>query len=156
MSVRTAEGKRIRFKWLQIERSIAAGIAGEWTGLDWRVPDDIRIQGVFLHLRIGLPDAPDVEEGLVDASASFGQGTYTDGNNALIWTSARMINVVEVAYESMLNDATRERTLMFPEGYGIDVDEGEVWTLWHYLRQTILSAGNATVTVVAQIYYVER
>lgn len=159
MPPRTPESKRVRIAhWQNNLYSNAVTDVGAYLPVSRTFMDDIRIIGFTLTLKIGLPDTPNVEEGVLDALASLSRASYTETDAILGQCQARLANIVEAAYESIWDTRVMNQVqnIMFPEGYGIDIDEGETLTLWAYGRQNILSSGNGTVEVGVIIYYVER
>ena len=153
---RTPSGKRV--KQLSIGTPKQAITAGETFTLPaWGVvlaPDDIRIIGFDLVLiSDGWPDAPALGE--QDCSCLIGRVASNSLVDNFGMTRTHVsIFACTVGDDEVIGNKVGEKTVMFPEGYGIDVDENEGIYLNAYLAQRGLV--ELDMFANAMVYYVER
>lgn len=151
----TPPGKRIRRMIRTIE--LAADGVFDYNTMQIVMTDDLTLVGFRLALRTGYPDAPDMQEGVVDMGGHLTIGGYSGGPQTIANVSGRDMCVVEAAYSHFTSDQDAlVQNTMFPEGYGIDFEENDIINLHVSGRQTILSAGTVTINCQVMLYFVER
>jgi len=154
------KGDRIRMKQIFASASIPAGEGpGVTVGTAyWTAQDDIRIIGCMLSMGMKVVGA--LQEGRANGHAELSRGALSDGDAIFCeitpWVGFFTEIVVATQTAGIFGDPTRDIVLMFPEGHGIDVDEGEAVNLFVYAGATIISAGVLEIDAEAHIYYVER
>lgn len=125
----------------------------------WEAPDDIRIIGIhsysFLDLDNNIDSGDMHMAAVLSRQAAYGAAHY-DSILAKIYNqmSARACVVGAGTTELVFGTPLKEETYFFPEGMGIDVDEGEI--LYMSINRANSMANNHSVGAGFSIYYVER
>lgn len=153
---RVPEGSRIRTKFLggaQNGKITIAATASYGPAVvdEWIVQDDIKIVGVEMINEIDMADAisnADFEMQCIFELSRAGtierDSIIASCQNEMCWNG-----IISVGGEPR-----KEVVIMFPQGYGIEIDEGEVINLVAYASG--VKAGDSYVFASAIIYYVER
>ncbi|MBA7556660.1 hypothetical protein ES705_49376 [subsurface metagenome] len=135
--------------------NIAREAATSWGMVvaSWIIQDDITIKGVFLMNEHGAsPGDGQTAEGSHGIALTRGAQQYDDAA-ILNLMSARVREATAGAHG--IENFVTTKILMFPEGYGIDLDYGDVLNLFSG-GSSGDNAAAAFYMSVAEIYYVER
>jgi len=142
---RTPQGKRVKMK-TYMNHHPTDGTAEDGV-LEWQVPDDIRIIGSHLVAECSTLGAARLAE--LSTKGTWGTAVVTA--NIEEETDAKILNyALHNNYVAAESSQCIHSIVMFPEGYGVDVDEGD----YVYVHQfgTAAATGMTRVT----IFYVER
>jgi len=154
------KASRIRTKQIFANAQIPAG---EGPGVTlgsafWTAQDDIRIIGFMLSMGMKIVGA--LQEGRVNGHAELSRGAHGDIDaifgEITPWVGFWTEIVVATQLAGSFGDPSRDIVVMFPEGHGIDVDEGESINLFVYAGNTMMASGTADIDSEAHIYYIER
>lgn len=154
----TSEKKKIKMLWLEIENT-TVGNTSEADEDTLAAPDDLRIVGFHLSIRPTVKDAVSiVPDGMFDCHAVLTRGAVTSMTARLGMVQGRLHAAASDSASSVVVISGSHMTLdkMYPEGYGIDLDEGDPLSLISHGRQNLQAASVGIVTARAQILYVER
>lgn len=152
----TAKAKRIRTYFLVYSASLTAGLTHTSTNVDqFTAQADITIIGFELNAYVYLQNP--VDSGTIEIEVQLTRGGWQNPGilattiaNCFGRQTTEGVNV-GVNWGSDLN---KEKTVMFPEGYGIDMDSGEVLQMMECDKNDM--AQTHWVWTFAIIYYVER
>jgi len=129
----------------------------EKVGADiWTPQDNVTIIGIAVRAHIGLGSAPNMKEGECACWAEVSRIAKLWDDGCLARAQVQVYDLVEAAYQGFVGKWDEESVIMFPEGYGIDVDKGDSIYANIQTFMSILSAGTSVNHVRAIIYYVER
>ena len=143
--------KNVRTKVLAGSENVVAGTTVREVLAYWLCQDNIRIIGCEVKVDINVPDtamnADHLVVGTVDLTRAphYSQdGDICQAGIRAIWTAAILAG----------GDLVKNLVMMFPEGYGINVDEGEFVNL----LCDFAVVGTITISMygTAIVYYVER
>lgn len=156
-----ALGKKVKTKHLSATLVLERDT---WTISDainqWTTQDDIRVIGVHLSVASHLGSTPAMQEGLFWSQAEISRNgkSYQDG--ILIRVHCKLYYWTEIVIADQLagshGDTDRQELVMFPDGHGVDLDDGETLYLHERGEVFIMSAGSPQMSALAIIYYVER
>ncbi len=141
---RTNQGKRVKTK-TYMNHSPCDGTLENGV-LEWQVPDDIRVIGTQLVAEHS--DASGAR--LAEISLKGTWGTDVDTADIEQETDAKILNYALHNNYGADHVQCIHSTIFYPEGYGVDVDEGE----YIYVHQFGTAAGTGMTR--ATIFYVER
>ena len=151
----TPDKKKIKYLWLQHEDA-AVNATPETNEDTIAAPDDIRIVGFDLIVRGSIKEATViVADGTLDFSATLARGAASALASFLGYVSGRL-HADGASILTNINPGSMHMNIMYPEGYGIDLDEGDPLNLYVTNRQTIHVGADAIVLGIAQVFYVER
>lgn len=122
----------------------------------WAVPDDIRVIGFLIQIGIDLCDEACVADGQAFAGGILSKvATYADP-----WTLGYLETRVATGTDTPTAPAGgqyyRSEVVMFPEGYGCDLDEGELMSITVRATNTITAANFIVGSCLCVVFYVER
>ena len=155
MSKRLPEGKRVRTVTLgHVLEAVVTEVPTDKTLVTEVFQDDVTIIGALLATEWLITDAMANADGdlnsyvILTRAATRAQKTsdILMCNTQKVWTAAIVIGN---------GDNRKEVTIMFPEGMGIEVDEGEAINILAFLEWTG-AGGNSAFYANAILYYVER
>ena len=158
MSAKTPQGKRVRSDLLTFSADPAAAASEAVIGADiFIAPDDIRIIGLHMGAEV-LALANGWDSGKCNIAMYLSRVAQWMHEMSLMHVMA-IVQCYEATVgagvtETVLGPAYTEQEQMFPEGYGIDLDEGETLNLNAVYANSM--ANPHRVTGWAIIYYVER
>lgn len=163
---RTAEGKRVKVQDFYVYVSMDQGpVESTYVSKSWKAQDDYRLIGGQL-----------IASGEVNSAGAYDEGDWQmqcfltlDGTAVPTERADRVINgdilalcIGEMYHEEtfgvgMNGDRQGIAQVMFPEGHGIDVDEGEyVYLSCQGVNRMGAAAGNMTGLIRGVLYLVER
>ncbi len=152
---RTPVAKRIKTHYFDANMLLAwdAAVYNFYPHSSWLVQENITIVGVSGKVASSFSVMPQVA-GAIHTHAELSRAGQRAQPGA-IWDceSNCWINASPDAH---VGDPNQGRTVMFPEGYGIDVDDGEFIYLHMGCFCACLNAGNHEHACYVIIYYVER
>jgi len=126
----------------------------------WTLQEDITVIGCRCQAQTMFEATPALTEGTAMTAMEFSRNGAWGGDGQILALHAHIQYWTEIVIAAQLGgcfgDLCREMTLMFPEGYGVDVDDGEHLYLNLMAINTILASGQFDSEAVASIYYVER
>lgn len=146
---RTPDTRRVRSKWLQATTASIA--AGQDAVIDSHTfQDDVRVIGCQVSAISIVTDAQLNADGRMHSYAELSkQGIQgRDGSILKVDSMAGWTGILSVG------EIAKREDIMFPEGYGIDFDDGETIYLHGYLENIGAVVGVALVEAI--VYYVER
>ncbi|MBA7589347.1 hypothetical protein ES708_31429 [subsurface metagenome] len=154
----TTKNKQIKTKYLVVSIDNVAGVNTGTTTLAWLLQDNITIIGWYLRAKV-TPDA-NFDSGYQSVHAELSRAGIISQEAMLSRISARLqcgsSTMATVIENAVIGDNENNQVVMFPEGYGIDLDDGEYLYL-HNTSNNTMGAGNGHVgSSIACIYYVER
>ena len=122
----------------------------------WTPQDNVTIIGIAVRAHIGLGSAPNCQEGECACWAEISKIAKMWDDGCLARAQVQVYDLVEAAYQGFVGKWDEESIVMFPPGFGVDVDKGDdiYANIMSFL--SILSAGSSVNHVRAIIYYVER
>lgn len=157
---RTIESKRVKSKFMTYNADLASGSdAGYAAYATWLVDDDIRVIGFQIKAAMNLSGAPAMQEGqgrvMIELSRG-GIGAY-DAILGVAIAVAQYWTEIVVAQQcaGSFGELTDCQAIMFPEGNGVDIDEGEYLYLLGNASNYII-AGDLEWSGEIHVYYVER
>lgn len=152
MTTRLAEGKRIRTIQLYHTRALATTVGVLLVTDSHLFQDDVTLIGMLLSNKFNLLDAHANADGDADGmievtrQASERQpGVLAQLQLKATWSAAIVLG----------GEMAKDLLIMFPHGYGVEVDEGESLNLLYSVTWTG-AGGNLSFEGSAIIYYVER
>lgn len=152
----TPVGKRVKRHYFQQTYALAwdAVPYNFYPAQTWYVPDDIRIVGVQIKCSSAVSGT--LQDGAIHTHAELSTAgdRALDGN--IVEAESNCHFETEAIGMGFMGDPNQTSILMFPEGYGIDVDEGEYIYLHMGCFCDMLSAGTHEHASYGTIYYVER
>lgn len=155
----TVKSKRIKTKLMTKGQSIAAAGDEQYLGADsWVVQEDITIIG--LGLRVSVQDgAFGWDSGRVSALGEISRVAKMFADGVLMGFCKHVIcreaTVGANSTQTVLGgQPTEVQFIMFPEGYGVDMDDGEVLYLNTDLHNDMANAHHTSINGI--VYYVER
>jgi hypothetical protein len=154
----TVKTKRIKTHYMSGgQKTVSAGTSVFYLADDyWHLQDDITVIGVFLGSQIYKDN--EYDSGLLQNITQISRNAVmnADGEIACACAEQQGLSVtVGVGAETQLGGDPRNHVyLMFPEGYGIDIDDGEDLYLNTHMVNTM--AQDQIMNSHCLIYYVER
>lgn len=153
----TPVGRQVKRKYLSQTYILAwdAVPYNFYPALTWYVPDDIRIIGASIN--ISATPSGTFQDGEIHTHAELSTAgdRGLDGNFAELEVNCQL--ETEAFGLAWVGNECPDMIVMFPEGYGIDVDEGEYIYLHMGCFCSMLdSVGTHTHAAYCIIYYVER
>lgn len=152
--------KKVKTLYLEYQAALAwnATVVNFYPAVTRRVTDDIRIIGCQMTVSHG---------GDATAMAALGNGSmHTHGELSLVGDRGKDGSIFDLNLQSYLGiivagvsflGAQLADGAMFPEGHGIDLDEGAYIYLHAGLFQGgMFTAGAAEHSIFCVVYYVER
>lgn len=154
----TVEAKKIKTAWLSFG---AAALAGEGETVNaadiWLPLDKVTIIGVLGRVSV-TDDADGWDSGNVSVKLDVSRVAQYGADGSLLEVAANVIcreaTVGINANQTVIGDPQEHTLLMFPEGYGIDIDDNV--PIYINIDWVNRMANNHRVSVAALIYYVER
>lgn len=148
MGARTPDSRRVRSLVLSLTQEVTAGVIIALSSYTFQ--DDVRVIGAQMSAIGIIVDAQLNADGRVHVkSEASKQGAFGMPGSILVaecfggWTAA-----------ISLGDQCDREDIIFPEGYGMDFDDGETVYLHGMLESIGASAGYSEHQAI--IYYVER
>jgi len=131
--------------------SVAAGVPHLGSLTQWVPQDNVRIIGTIINMEIDVRDA--------DSNTDNEAKGMVELTRAATIEQDGCINRVEMQHIwnglfSIAGDLRKQLVVMFPDGYGIDIDEGNPVNLVAYWSVT--GGGPIDFFGSCLIYYVER
>jgi len=120
----------------------------------WLVDEDIRIIGVDLDTEF-LESATALEESMFSVNNQLCRGGK-ENEGIVAQNNLIFFFMVETAGAGMCGDVRKQNHIMFPEGYGIDIDEGEYLNIHAYGECSAIGSMTPAIFATALVYYVER
>lgn len=153
---RTVVGKRIKLLYLDGVQDVPDDTEAQDTLLESHVfQEDVRIIGFSLSAEMILETGAAADDMAQARLALFlSRGAAQDYNARLAVMHLQMRYIVETAGLDMNGQPCDHLEMMFPEGYGIDIDEGSSLYLFETVRNYLGPAVSTRGTCV--VYYVER
>lgn len=153
----TVAKKRIKTKFMGggVNGKVILSQSEEWgPGLveEWTVQDNITIIGAEVVIEADVQDANSNADGEHKGIVEVTRAATIERDGGIV--SVQQQNVWNGIIHIGGGLRTTER-VMFPEGYGIDVDEGEKVNLCAYFNNTAVG-GDLSWFASARIYYVEN
>lgn len=147
--MRTPDSRRVKTLWLQgTVPTVAAGVETVTTSHTFQ--DDVRVIGCHVEANSIVTDAQLNADGRMHTQGEVSKHGVQGHDGALLraqvfagWTAA-------IAIGNLL----ASEQVVFPEGYGVDFDDGE--TIYLHGQLENIGAVTGVGLVVAIIYYVER
>lgn len=148
---RTPEGRRVKSVVLGGLQDLATGIELDEVAMSYQFLDDVRIIGLEISCVAEPDDAASNSDGRLHLYAEVSRSSLRGrpGSLGIAYTFAVWNALIA------MGSFTEHLVAMFPEGYGIDIDEGEHVNLLAYAHYTG-GAGPIKVYENAVLYYVER
>ena len=153
MSARVPEKQRIRtvqIGWGGI--AVATGVAYDAVAASYTFQDDVKIVGAQITIEVGVVDAHLNADAMILYLAELSRqaqrampGVIVMCPGGMGWTAAICLS----------GEVRRSVEIMFPAGYGIEVDEGEAINFLAFLQYTG-AGGDLTFYGNSILYYVER
>lgn len=153
---RVPVGKRVRTKFLGggVHGKITLATTVESSGLveEWVVQDDIKIIGVQVGIEFDVEDAHTNTDTKIMGIVELSRAAAIEKESRILAVESQHIwnGVLSVA-----GDLRKQICVTFPEGCGIEVDEGETVNLLHY-GYHLGAGGNLYMYATGLVYYVER
>lgn len=150
---RLAEKSRVRSVQLSGAQDMATGVQYDQALDTYVFQDDVTIIGAQLYVENLVNDAHSNADGSYNYSAELTrQGSRNMPGSLLRNDGNKTWNAVIVVGGS---DNRKGELLMFPAGYGVEVDEGESINLLGFMIY-VGAGGNMGFYANATLYYVER
>jgi len=120
---------------------------------EWVPQDAVRIIGAEIISEFDIDDALTNQDTLGVLKIELTRAGHEERDGVIMGSQSQFAWNAAIATGS--SDQRKREILMFPSGYGIDVDKGEVINLW---MAGLYSGAIGTLTMYASatIYYVER
>jgi len=150
-SPRTPESRRVRSINIGGNVAVATTVTEEHV-LSYQFLDDVRVIGVQLGGEWGTLDAHANADGQFTSISEITRAGQRAFPGRLIFLMLQACWTAAIVLGSKYRDS---HILFYPEGYGIDFDEGESIAVRSFL-QYVGAGGDLTYYVDATIYYVER
>jgi len=156
MGARTPVGKRVKLLYLDGVQTVADDAEAQDTLIESHVfQEDIRVIGWSLSNEMILETGVASDDMAQARSAAFlSRGAAQDYDARMAVLHLQMRYIVETAGLDMNGQPCAHLEMMFPEGYGIDIDEGSSLYLFETIRNYLGPAVSSRPTCV--VYYVER
>jgi len=148
---RLAEGKRIRTAFARFTQSLATGIQTDGTGAQFVFQDDVTVIGAEIGQRADVQDTQSNTDGEIDQLLVLTRQASVSQPGELLRMSLQVVwnGVVTIGGE-----LAKDKVLMFPDGMGVEIDEGEALNLLFQWLYT--GSGSVTSDAYMILYYVER
>lgn len=148
---RTPEGRRVRSMTLSIASPSQAGGSDGYINQPFIVADDIRVIGAELIAEALISDAMTNADASLQVIAEMSRAPIASQPGSIIRVDVQTIwnGVICVA-----SPTRAQEFVMFPEGYGMDFDEGEFINIGVGYESNSGEVSRAFATGI--IYYVER
>jgi len=157
MAIATPKGKRIRTMNLYHNNTRLHSDPATREQDAYTFMDDFRIIGFMCSFDIALPTTPTTTEGRMDGSCTLSRSIDPAFGPAMVHRMDIGLELdQEATYNLLAGDLQVHDVVMFPEGHGIDVEEGETIYISSMCRAGMLSAGSGSFTAVYILYMVER
>lgn len=147
---RTPDSRRIRTLWLQATQNVLAADTFDNAGDSYTFQDDIRVIGCQVSAISIISDAQMNADGRTHVYTEVSKHG-TQGQSGSILKTDCMGGWTGVF---SIGDNCKRESIMFPEGYGIDFDDGETIYMHGFLES--IGAVDGSGLCEAIIYYVER
>jgi len=156
---RLPEGKRLRSEYIEmhIDNLDGSAVFLDYATETWTPQDDITIVGYNLRALLDFGAAPTMVSGDCVGVAELTRSAKNKSPGIIGTISVSMEVNVKTAETAMLGSKHMEDTIFFPDGIGVEVDEGEsINLLGLFSGQGIVAAAACDCSFRAVIYYVER
>lgn len=152
-----ALGKKVKTVMLGYDvGAVAGGDLVDVVGMEHVFQDDVRVIGILL--RCDVEDETDLDSGYLALNAEVSRASKRGQAGALIMasckTSCRSCTVGIGVTETVLVESHKVVVVMFPDGHGVDFDDGEYINLLVYMKNTMSNAHSGDANAI--IYFVER
>lgn len=126
-----------------------------WDSWTWQ--DDVLIVGATIaaHWTPSHPNATQAGHAESLCHLTRHSTRFSPGEILHVSALARFLDTGVLTY-AMIGDTTQRETVMFPEGYGMSFDEGDVVSLIGNGADDMFSAGTVAYSGWAIIYYIEK
>lgn len=148
MPHRTPEGRRVRVAGIPEQVLVSGGSGILETNLTYEFEDDVRIIGTDIQIECYLSDPALNADGNANIISSINRANQKLNELTMCggWTA--------VLYYGDLG--RKSRMIMFPEGYGVDVDEGEGITQYFWTQMVSSAPASFGLYCRGYLFYVER
>lgn len=124
------------------------------------IQDDITVIGCYVEARIRWQASPAFDEGQAYVRCEFSRVGVMTNDGAFLAADARCVYGTELVGATnvaiTIGNLKDTQTMFFPEGYGVDIDDGEYLYMNMAGINEIISAGSITVFGEITVFYVER
>lgn len=153
----TPDGKKVKTHFMSWSLTGTAGLADTLDGADEYIfQDDVRVIGC--QVRAWNVPLAELDSGRIEAKAEVSRigKWFSDGRilEAVSYQEGRSVTVAAGSTETLQGPYTEAKEIMFPEGYGIDFNEGDAIYLNAYWFNSM--ANDHVFEAQATIYFVER
>ncbi|MBA7589432.1 hypothetical protein ES708_31517 [subsurface metagenome] len=153
-----AKNKQVKSKYLVISVNNAGGVNEGTSTLAWLLQDNITVIGWYARAKV-TPDS-NWDSGYQSAHTELSRAGIISQEAMLFRLSARIqcgsTTMAATVENGLIGDNENNLVTMFPEGYGIDLDDGEYLYLHHTSNNTMGVANGHVGSSMVCIYYVER
>ena len=156
---RTAVGKRIKTFYFDVQKALA------WDATEYNfypadsrtMQEDIRIVGVSMSCTAGLNVTAigSIADGAVHTHGELSRHGERGKPSSILDVNVQLYTGVGTSENFFGNNMGRD-SIMFPDGHGVDLDEGEVLYLHAGCFSNASGAGEHEHSVFCLVYYVER
>lgn len=148
---RLAEGKRIRSIQFGADLSITSGVTYDQVAATHVFQDDVTIVGAEIMLEFLISDALSNTDGTVNGIAELSRQGQRAQPGTIGWC------VIHTTWNGVIcigGETRKSEVIMFPDGMGVEVDEGEGVNALGFLTYTGTGSCPAYINII--VYYVER
>lgn len=153
----TPRGKQVRTMYQKVGATIGAGLSESHPAADFFfIQDDITVIGVTLNVE--LNPLAELDSGILEIIADVSRAASMSMPGAIVelqsYIAGRSVTVGIGTSEVCIGDPISEIHVMFPPGYGIDMNDGEYLYLNYFIANGM--ANDHSGYIRATVYYVER
>lgn len=154
--MRTPSTKRVRTEYLMGNMEVLATVITQDVLLDQFTPQfDIRVIGWHFETELQLAEEQLSDKDMLRSAAFIARGAAQDLDNRWAVIHGSLLFLVGTGATEAIGDLLEVEDVMFPEGYGFDIDEGESVYLYGTLRNNAeVQKANFNATCV--LYWVPR
>ncbi|MBA7711086.1 hypothetical protein ES703_120038 [subsurface metagenome] len=148
----TAQGKRIKTIVMGADTTLATTVVSDIVAATHQWADDVRLIGFELGIEFNVQDVHVNADGKCNGYCELSRSAVRSQPGALgrqetlaAWSAAVVVP----------SEIRKNKTVIFPEGYGFDFDEGDYINLLQFL-EWVGAGGDIHGFAEAILYYVER
>ncbi len=149
----TAKGKQIKTKFMMVDTLAVIHATTVDTNISWVPQDDITIIGIQLIAEFNYSPADIAEAGGAYALAEISRAAMFDQDSSMVNSRVNMRWAAAVLVPPI---ASSRSTVEYPEGYGIDIDDGEAVNLLTRTQSHQAASDTVAGAFRAIISYVEQ
>jgi len=153
--MRTPATKRVRSEYLMGNMEVLTTVIEQDKLLDqWTPQFDVRVIGWHFETEIQYAEETPADKDMVRTAGFIGRGAAQDLDNRWAVLHETMLFLVGTGSTCVIGDIMAVEDVIFPEGYGFDIDEGESVYLFGTVRNNSAQKVNLNCTCV--MYWVPR